>query len=364
MKISTSRVIGIFATILFLVLLWYVRSVVTYLIIAALVSLIAGPVLKVLDKLEVKGKHLPNGVKSAFALGILMVVFGGILSVFVPLLVQEAQLLYEVDYEQVWLDLQEPLHQLEEEWLGLIMADQSVTLSDLVRENVLPSFELTKLTDVASNLLGGFGNIFIGIFSVNFITFFLMKERGMMSRVIADATPDAQVGKVTHVIQKIRTTISSYLLGLLAQVSLITILIATSLTIMGVKNALLIGFFAGLINVIPYVGPLIGTGFGIVIAITGSLQLDANLDLFPLLTKVVTVFGCVQLLDNFVFQPVIYSNSVKAHPLEIFLVILCAGTVFGITGMILAVPTYSILRIIAKEFFSEFKVIQSFTKNV
>ena len=72
----------------------------------------------------------------------------------------------------------------------------------------------------------------------------------------------------------------------------------------------------------------------------------------------------MQLIDNFLFQPLIFSNSVKAHPLEIFLVVLSAGIIWGISGMIVAIPFYTLLRIIAKEFLSEFKVIEQLTKNI
>jgi predicted PurR-regulated permease PerM len=79
---------------------------------------------------------------------------------------------------------------------------------------------------------------------------------------------------------------------------------------------------------------------------------------------VIGVFAAANLIDNTVLQPLIYSNSVKAHPVEIFLVILIAGSLAGIPGMILAIPTYTMLRVIAKEFLSQFKVVQSLTRNI
>ena len=84
----------------------------------------------------------------------------------------------------------------------------------------------------------------------------------------------------------------------------------------------------------------------------------------PLVLKVGVVFLVVQLIDNFVFQPMIYSSSVKAHPLEIFLVILMASSIAGVPGMILAIPTYTILRVVAKEFFNQFPIVQNITKDI
>ena len=84
----------------------------------------------------------------------------------------------------------------------------------------------------------------------------------------------------------------------------------------------------------------------------------------PLLGFMIIVFGSVQIIDNILFQPLIYSSSVKAHPLEIFLVILAAASLAGILGMILAIPVYTILRVIAKEFFDNMKIVKKLTENL
>lgn len=99
-------------------------------------------------------------------------------------------------------------------------------------------------------------------------------------------------------------------------------------------------------------------------ATLGALELDFYGGILPLVVKVLIIFVVVQLIDNFVFQPLIYSSSVKAHPLEIFLVILAAGSLFGIGGMVLAIPTYTVFRVIAKEFFDQFKVVRSITRSI
>ena len=131
-----------------------------------------------------------------------------------------------------------------------------------------------------------------------------------------------------------------------------------------IQHVILIGFLAGVINVIPYIGPIIGGIIGVLIGISTNLHLDFYSELLPLSGKIFLVFAGMQLIDNFVFQPFIFSNSVKAHPLEIFLVVLSAGTLWGITGMIVAIPFYTLFRVVAKEFLSEFKVIEQLTKNL
>ncbi|MCK9271121.1 MAG: AI-2E family transporter, partial [Bacteroidales bacterium] len=151
---------------------------------------------------------------------------------------------------------------------------------------------------------------------------------------------------------------------LMIELTTMVTLLSLGLTLFGVENALLIGFFGGLMNVIPYLGPIIGAVVGVILTIFTALSTGMISDLFSLILIVVGVFFVSNLIDNVVLQPLIYSNSVKAHPVEIFLVILIAGSIAGIAGMILAVPTYTILRVIAKEFLSQIKVVQQLTKNI
>ena len=155
-----------------------------------------------------------------------------------------------------------------------------------------------------------------------------------------------------------------YFIGIIMQVSVVTILISLGLWGLGVENALLIGFLAGIVNIVPYVGPIIGAIVALFITLTTGLSETSGVELLPLLGKIAVVFACVQLIDNFFIQPYIFSNSVKAHPLEIFIVISIAGTLAGVTGMILAIPGYTLIRIIAREFLSGFKVVDTLTKNL
>ena len=164
--------------------------------------------------------------------------------------------------------------------------------------------------------------------------------------------------KVKKSMRNITTMLTRYFGGITVQVTIITLIVSIALSLLGVKNALLIGFFAALINVIPYVGPLIGAAFAIFITISSNLGLDFYSEMLPLILKVAGVFATMQLTDNFILQPYIFSNSVLAHPLEIFLVILIGGKLGGIVGMILAIPVYTVLRVIASVFLSEFKIVQ------
>jgi len=139
---------------------------------------------------------------------------------------------------------------------------------------------------------------------------------------------------------------------------------AVGLTIIGIEGALVIAFFAGIINIIPYLGPVIGASMGVILGVTTLLSIGQFGLIGHTAWMILLVFGIVILLDNVLYQPLIYGKSVKAHPLEIFLVIIAAGSIGGITGMIIAVPTYTFLRIVAKEFLSQFKLVRSLTGSL
>jgi predicted PurR-regulated permease PerM len=167
-----------------------------------------------------------------------------------------------------------------------------------------------------------------------------------------------------NVVSESKNLLIRYYLGVLLELIGVMTLITLSLWILGIKNALLIGFFGGIMNVIPYLGPVIGTMIGITLGITSTLATGTFNDLLPALLKITGTFLTVNFIDNNILVPIIYSKSVKSHPLEIFLVIIIGGGIAGLVGMLVAVPVYTLLRVIAKEFFQEFRVVKKLTDKI
>ena len=248
---------------------------------------------------------------------------------------------------------------------------ERVTFFDQAKNNLYQFFDPSLIPQFFTSVVGTLGNFLVGVMSVFFIAFFFLREQGLFNTMIAGVVPDKHEKKVIQAINESSTLLIRYFLGILSQVTIITIYVSIALTILGVKNALLIGFFAALMNIIPYIGPIIGAIFAAVITISSNLGMPfypvegiEQATMLPLLIKVFAVFASMQLLDNFVLQPNIFSKSVKAHPLEIFLIILIGANIGGITGMVLAIPGYTVIRVVAKVFLSEFKVVQSLTKGL
>jgi len=101
----------------------------------------------------------------------------------------------------------------------------------------------------------------------------------------------------------------------------------------------------------------------LLLTMTSSLEYDFQTHILPVTIYVLLGYIIAQLIDNFFSQPVIFSKSVKSHPLEIFLVIVIGGLLFGITGMIFAVPLYTVIKVILKEFLSDNPIVKSLTKG-
>jgi predicted PurR-regulated permease PerM len=128
--------------------------------------------------------------------------------------------------------------------------------------------------------------------------------------------------------------------------------------IVGVDYPLLMGLLFGFLNLVPYVGPLIAAAIGVVIAVSTNLYLDVYSALLPMVVKVLAVYGTVQFIDNWFLSNYIFSKSMEAHPLEIFIVILVSATLGGVVGMMVAIPVYSVLRIVGRAFWLNMKKIQ------
>jgi predicted PurR-regulated permease PerM len=144
------------------------------------------------------------------------------------------------------------------------------------------------------------------------------------------------------------------------------ILVTIGMTIAGIdfQQALVMGLIIGILNVIPYAGPWIGLAIPITMGVASHINQDITTVVVPLVTYMIIVEVITHLIDNIVFQPVIFSNSVRAHPLEVFIVVLAAGFAAGIPGMILGIPAYTVLRVLAREFFYNFKAVQKITSGL
>ncbi len=114
---------------------------------------------------------------------------------------------------------------------------------------------------------------------------------------------------------------------------------------------------------IPYVGPWLGGSVAVLMGVATAVTSTGYPVIWLLIVYMVIVIALTQVIDNNLVQPMIYSRSVNAHPIEIFLVIFAVGSFAGIAGMILAVPAYTALRVFAREFFYNFGPVRKITSG-
>jgi len=367
MKINnlTRYVIAIVTIIMVGLIVWYFADIVAYLIIAWVLSLLGGPFMRLFRRIKIGRFQVGPNIAAVMTLASFFLIIGLIFSLFVPLVLQQARNLADVDaaavvegLEGFWQPINETLIER-----GLIEpSDESI--SEYIRTRLVANFSPTRVTDIFSAVIGFTGNLFIAIFSIIFITFFFLKEDGLFMRMLLILTPNKYQSEVANVIERIVKLLTRYFGGILFQITIMTIFVSTLLGLLNIQNALLIAFFAAVVNVIPYIGPTIGAVFGIFIAVSSNLDAEFTTVIVPMVAKVVIVFALMQMLDNFILQPFIFSNSVMAHPLEIFIIILLGAKLGSILGMVLAIPVYTILRVIGSVFLSEFKVVQKLTERM
>ncbi|MDX9881973.1 MAG: AI-2E family transporter [Prolixibacteraceae bacterium] len=349
-----------------LFLIWYFSSIVTYILISAVLSLMGRPVVRFLQKIRIGKIRFSRSFSSFLTLILIWVIFVGFFRFMIPLLISEFEELSTIDLEAMIEEIEEPVRQILS-FAGSSNVDMNNhTFLEIIKEQISSKVDFSELSDVLGFLAGILGELMIACFSISFITFFFLNDENMFNEGILLIVPTEYEKKVEKILHSIYYLLRRYFIGLMLEVFMVMLLITLGLTIVGVgfSHAVIIGFFCGLLNIIPYLGPWMGAFGGLLIGIAINLNADFMNHTLPLLGLMALVFIIVRIIDDVLFQPLIYSSSVKAHPMEIFLVILVAGSMAGVIGMILAIPSYTILRVIAKEFFNNLKVVRKITENL
>lgn len=348
-------------------ILWYFKHIVAYILIALVLSLMGKPLVDVLRRLKIRTYKIPKALCAGLTLIVLLLLVFTFFRVFIPLIAENANELSKIDTETVLTSMEEPITRVEA-WINTfkISSPESFSIDEFVAEKMIGIMDVSFLSNLFGSIASILGNVFIAIFAISFITFFFLKDDRMFAEGVLALIPDKHVEAVSHAMSSTKHLLTRYFIGIMGQISGIIILATAGLTIVGIdfRQSLLIGFTAGIFNVIPYLGPIIGTTLGVILGISTHLEMDFYKELLPLIGYMLIVFAIVQLVDNAVFQPNIFGKSVKAHPMEVFLLILISGSLAGITGMVLAIPSYTVIRVFAKEFLSKVKVVQKLTKKL
>ncbi|MDI1255723.1 MAG: AI-2E family transporter [Flavobacterium sp.] len=335
---------------------YHIQTVIIYLIVSLILTLIGNPIVKFFRK----RLKFSNTLATVATLLIYVFIIAGFIWMFVPLIVSQSESLSVLNTDNIQNSMQALLQQIDGYLNSFNMNSKdllkSSNLSSKLDFNFIPLF-LNTIVDTVS----GFG---MGLASTLFITFFFLKDKMMFIDGIKTLMPQRHEDRILNSLDKINDLLSRYFIGLLLQLFIVFILYLIVLLIFGMENAVIIAFLCAVLNIIPYIGPIIASVLVAVLTMISNLGSDFQSVMLPQTVYVLIGFSIVQIIDNNVSQPIIFSKSTYCHPLEIFLVILTAGFLFGILGMIAAVPIYTMLKVIGKEFFPDNKIIQLLTKNI
>ena len=351
------------------VLCYFFSSVLAYILLAFVVSLIGQPVLRLLRKIKIKGKSAPDAVLSVLTLIIIFALLFLLVMQVIPVvsgILRDASLMNT----QETMDAHNLIDRANDWIIGVIpWVGEDFDGVQLLIQKLSEVMDLSNIPSILGSVASAVAGLAVGLFSVLFISFFFIKDETLFGRIIGSMVPDTIEEKVKKTILDIERLLSRYFVGLTMEVFGVMVLDCLGLWLIariGFNYALGIAFIAGLLNIIPYVGPLIGEAIGVVLCLIlkygAGVGLDVNIWVFAAI--VLAIMLTVQLIDNFIYQPLIYSTSIKAHPLEIFIVLLIAGHIGGIVGMLVAIPAYTVIRVIASRFFYDFKIVKRLIPDV
>ncbi len=347
-----------------LFLVWYFSEVVIYILVSAVLAVMFRPLVAALLKIKILHHETPRWIVAMLTLFVIWGLFALIFMLIGPLIFAKISQLESLDMSNLFHAIEGPIMEFQH----YIQNSFSLPSTDFsLKESFITSIDGVIDTEAINNIFASIFNIaisaVISIFSISFITFFFLKDDGLFYNMVTGAFPDKYKESVTRALDSISFLLARYFIGIMCESFIIATIISIALMLFGVSasNALFTGIVMGVINVIPYAGPVIGSVFSIFLIMIDPINGMTSVQSAAVLASIILATKCV---DDFILQPVIYSKRVKAHPLEIFIVILLAGYVAGIIGMLLAIPSYTVIRVFAKEFFSQFTLVQKLTDKI
>lgn len=360
-------IIGGAGVVILFLFCYYFFNIVWWLLLSAFIAALASPIVKLLDKIHIGKLCIPRWISAMTTVGFIWLLIAIFCYFAIPFLASQVNQFKDIDIVRLQEGFNQPIQDIDrfiQSYPILGMPDFST--EEVIVEKINDVINFSELNKFARNIGNTALSIFLGIFSITFFTYFFLKDTHLFRRGIMSLVPTTYEDKASRIFDKLPGLIKNYLHGIFFEMLSVTILITVGLLICRLSFGLsfLIGIICGLLNIIPYLGPWIGAAIGVIFIGTANIELDFYAQTMPQVYCLLIVVVIVRLIDDFVFQPFFYSRSVNAHPLEIFIVIIVAGNLYGIVGMMLAIPVYTVIRVIAKEFFSEYKFVRQITKNI
>ena len=336
-------------------------NVVIYVMISIVLSLIGAPVVHTICRLKIGKHHVPLTIAAILTLLLFLGVIYMFSIIFLPPFVEQITFLSHANLEEVLHNTLANNPHLKS-LFSKIGTDHKVIAT--IGEQITNFVNFKNVSFLFNNTVSYASSILEGLFSVLFITFFFLKDERIVPNCILLITPVGLDKEMRDILTISKKMLSRYFIGLFLDLLYMSIVVSILMLVFGIRNALVIGCLAGVMHIIPYIGPIITLFFAVILGVSGCIEFAEYDAISSTVIKIVLIIISADLSDAMLVQPTIFSNTVKAHPLEIFLVILMASAIGGIIGMVVAIPCYTLLRIIAKEFLHHYKFFQKLTENI
>lgn len=326
--------IGLAAVALITLILYNYINLVAYAIIAILLSYLLDPVV---SRMQSAGMNRTFSITLTLASVILIIVW--VSTSIIPILAnQMASLTRQLSLENILF--------IADQVEAQLISNFDFLQAGFLRENIArisdDLFDSGRLPDLLANLIGLFTNLFAAVIVIPFATFFFLKDGSRIRRDLLQLVPNRYFETILSLIDKIETRLGIYFRSVFIQSILVAASAWLTLTVAGLSNAASVGVTIGVANTIPYFGPLLGYILSMIISIieTGD---------FSLVLPCLLAIFVVQLLDNVVFQPLLFSKSADMHPVAILFIILIGAETAGLLGMLIAIPIATIIKITIKQ---------------
>ncbi len=367
MNTTLRNILILIGMALLVYLFWYFRSIFAYILVAGVISLIGRPVVDLLNSIRIWKIRFPRALSSLLALLLLYGLLALFFVIFIPLITRQIDALSGVDASSVVQGLRDQLDRIDlvlRKIYKEMPADK--TLYDIIVTTVGNILNPASISDFAGNIVTVISKFVVAIVAITFLSFFFLKDEGLFKETLMVMVPDQYETRIRNVLHSIKQLLIRYFIGIILQSTIVLINITIGMTIVGFpfQQALVMGLLVGIFNVIPYLGPWLGGSVAVLMGVATAVTAGGYPVIWLLIVYMVIVIACTQAIDNNLIQPMIYSRSVNAHPIEIFLVIMAVGSFAGIGGMIVAVPAYTALRVFAREFFNNFGPVRKLTSGL
>lgn len=336
--------------------LFSISSIIVYIITAILLSFIAEPICNFFQKRLKFNRTL--AIVSSLVFFILIIF--GIIMLFVPLILSQSKNLSLLDINSLEKNYSIFITNVDV-WLQAYGINYEKYFNV---QKITQSFNFNFITDILNSIIGSIGNFGMALFSIFFICFFMLNDQKLMTNNLRAILPDNNRWRILASLLRIKNMLAKYAIGLLLQLLIVFIMYLIVLLIFGVENAFIIALLGAILNIIPYIGPIIALVMTAFLTMLGHINQDFQTVVLPTTLYVIIGYFIVQLIDNNFSQPIIFSKSTNSHPLEIFLVTIISGTLFGIVGMIVAIPIYTAAKVVLKEFYPNNTFIEILTRSL